>query len=186
MRARALKTGQKYLQILGFNGFSFQTISDALGIRKASLHYYFASKQDMGRELLEDYEKQFIMWSEKILTLSAYEKILKFIKIFTLMSEDHLKICPSGALCADFNSLDKSTQRQLLQFHQTQKRWLVETFEQGQKEKTVRKDIHVEAVADLWMASIQGGLQIARLRGDPSYFKKLSKNLLEELFFQFL
>ncbi len=44
-KKEALQLAKNYLQTLGFNGFSFQTIADALGIRKASLHYYFSSKE---------------------------------------------------------------------------------------------------------------------------------------------
>lgn len=178
MRTEALKLGQDYLQKLGFNGFSFQTIADSLGIKKPSLHYYFATKQDLGLALIEEYQKQYESWTHKVHLLPANVKIHKLLKIFDRIIEDESKICPLGALCADFNSLSKPVQKKLLQFHEVQRQWLKETIIQGQREKTFRKDLDVDSIVDLWMTSIQGGMQVARLRGDARHFKNLGQTLI--------
>jgi TetR/AcrR family transcriptional repressor of nem operon len=81
-KSQALSLAKKYLQTMGFSGFSFQTIADALGIKKASLHYYFASKEDMGLALIEDYIAGQIAWSEKVQDLTSKIKLEKMIKGF--------------------------------------------------------------------------------------------------------
>jgi len=81
MRTEALKLGQDYLQKLGFNGFSFQTIADSLGIKKPSLHYYFATKQDLGLALIEEYKYQYESWTQKVHLLPAKDKIEKIASI---------------------------------------------------------------------------------------------------------
>ncbi|MFV8259075.1 TetR/AcrR family transcriptional regulator [Bdellovibrio bacteriovorus] len=179
-RTRALDLGRHYLQTLGFNGFSFQTVADALGIRKASLHYYFASKEDLGMALIEEYQKSYADWALKREHLPAEEKMEQLIRMFVKIGADH-KICPGGVLCADYGSVSNPMKKKLLQFHLGQKAWLVRTIKQGIQEKTFRKNLPVEETADLIQASIQGGLQVARIRGEMKSFKILGKTLIQNL-----
>ena len=120
-KKEALEMAKNYLQTLGFNGFSFQTIADALGIRKASLHYYFASKEDLGIALLKDYEIAHKEWIEKIKDLSSKEKLEKFSRIFTKMGENDWLVCPTGVLSTDFNTLPAKMKKKLKDFHLTQR-----------------------------------------------------------------
>lgn len=179
---RALDLGRHYLQTLGFNGFSFQTIADELGIKKASLHYHFASKEDMGIALIMDYELAYEKWTKKVSSLSAKEKLEQMLNVFCKMGLDHNKICPAGVLSADFNTLPENMKEYLVQFHHTQRSWMIQTLKQGVKEKSFRKNLNIEATADLFLCSIQGGLQVARLRGEIESFKKMTKGLIKSLF----
>lgn len=180
-RNRALDLGRHYLQTLGFNGFSFQTIADELGIKKASLHYYFASKEDMGLAILEDYEKAFDRWTTKVKALPAHKKIEQMFQIFFKMALDNKKICPVGVLCADFNTISKRMKKKLLAFHQKQRNWLKTTLRQGVREKSFHKNLNISASADLIMITIQGGVQMARLRGEIKSFKSTGKSLIVSL-----
>ncbi|WII71092.1 TetR/AcrR family transcriptional regulator [Bdellovibrio sp. 22V] len=178
-RSRALSLARNYLQTLGFNGFSFQTIADSLGIRKASLHYYFASKEDMGLAVLEDYAKAYTDWSLKVADLPAAKRIEKMFEMFNKMAADNSKICPLGALCSDYNTLPKGIRKKVLEFHILQRKWLIKTLKQGIEEKSIRKDVNLEATADLLLTSIQGGLLVARLRGEAETFKNANKALMK-------
>ena len=53
---RALDVAERLVQTRGFNGFSYADIAEALGVTKASLHYHFPSKADLGQRLIERYE----------------------------------------------------------------------------------------------------------------------------------
>nr|BFD59702.1 TetR/AcrR family transcriptional regulator [Bdellovibrio sp. CKG001]BFD63066.1 TetR/AcrR family transcriptional regulator [Bdellovibrio sp. HM001] len=180
-RTRALDLARHYLQTLGFNGFSFQTVADALGIRKASLHYYFASKEDLGMALIEDYRTHYENWARKNASLPALEKLELLFVMFNKIASDEHKICPVGVLTADFNSLSKPLKKKILEFHLGQRAWLIRTFKEGLEQKSLRKDLDIEATAELFLSSIQGGLLMARLRNDPKVFKDLCKNLLKSI-----
>lgn len=81
-KTKALDLAREYLQTMGFSGFSFQTIADTLGIKKASLHYYFASKEEMGLALFSDYEESHKNWALKVQDLPAKVKLEKMVKGF--------------------------------------------------------------------------------------------------------
>ena len=58
-RTQILDVAERLAQTRGFNGFSYADIAAELGITKASLHYHFPSKADLGRALIERYAASF-------------------------------------------------------------------------------------------------------------------------------
>ena len=52
MRTTILLAAKDLIQQRGVNGVSFQEISDAVGIKKASLYHYFSSKEELICELI--------------------------------------------------------------------------------------------------------------------------------------
>ena len=57
---RILDVAERLVQTRGFNGFSYADIAEALHVTKASLHYHFPAKSDLGRQLIERYERKFV------------------------------------------------------------------------------------------------------------------------------
>ena len=51
---RILDVAERLVQLRGYNAFSYADVAKAVGIRKASLHYHFATKGDLGLALVED------------------------------------------------------------------------------------------------------------------------------------
>ena len=91
-KSQAIETGKALLQLKGFNGFSFQDIADELGIRKASLHYHFSSKEELGLALIADYEDAFSQWCKTVEDLDPMDQLEQFCLIFYRISQDNLKI----------------------------------------------------------------------------------------------
>jgi TetR/AcrR family transcriptional repressor of nem operon len=52
---RILDVAEQLVQTRGFNGFSYADIAAAVGLTKATLHYHFATKAELGRRLIERY-----------------------------------------------------------------------------------------------------------------------------------
>lgn len=180
-KTQALELAKTYLQTMGFNGFSFQTIADALGIKKASLHYYFASKEEMGLALINDYEEGYQAWVERVSALSAKEKLEKMIKGFVKLSEKNQMICPLGVFSSDFHTVTNKIKKKTRDFHLVQREWLIKTIDQGKKEGTLKKSLNSKVTADWIMATLQGGVQVARLRGEMESLKKMLETMLETL-----
>jgi len=57
--SRILDVAERLVQSRGFNGFSYADVAIELNITKASLHYHFPGKADLGRALIERYESRF-------------------------------------------------------------------------------------------------------------------------------
>ena len=57
--SRILDIAERLVQVRGFNGFSYADIASELKISKASLHYHFAGKADLGEALIRRYAARF-------------------------------------------------------------------------------------------------------------------------------
>ncbi len=56
---RILDLAERLVQTRGFNGFSYADIASELGVTKASLHYHFPTKAELGRRLISRYGEEF-------------------------------------------------------------------------------------------------------------------------------
>ncbi|PWU14162.1 MAG: hypothetical protein C5B49_13610, partial [Bdellovibrio sp.] len=180
-KKKALRLAAKYLQTRGVNGFSFQDIADDLAIKKASLHYYFASKDELLAELLQNYLSAFHQWTLRFKNRTARQKLRAVVRLFAdLAGKDH-RICPGGALAADFQSLSSANKSNFQSLHHAQREWLTATINQGIQENSIRKVISPAETTDTFMSVIQGALQIARLRSDSGLAGKIMMDYLAGL-----
>ena len=180
-KTKALNLGREFLQTKGFGGFSFQTIADRLGIKKASLHYYFSSKEEMGLVLLNDYEEGHKNWALRVKDLSSKVKLEKMIKGFKSLSSKNSMICPVGSFTSDFQLATPKMKNKILQFHFLVRDWMIETINQGKKEGTISQHLDSDVVADLLLATLQGGVQLARIRGEQKSINIMLDTMLENL-----
>ena len=58
--SRILDVAERLVQLRGFNGFSYADVASELEITKASLHYHYPGKADLGKALIERYASRFI------------------------------------------------------------------------------------------------------------------------------
>lgn len=175
-RQEALLLGQKLLQLYGFNGFSFQDLADSLGIRKASLHYHFSSKQELALAIVEEFTTQFTNWSLKVQNKSDEEQLRSYFRIFLSMAEENKKICPIGAFCIEIDNLDESVIDALGKFYHTQKTWLSQRLKKIHSKDYLKKIGGEEKLAQFIISTIQGALQTARLQKSPALAKKHLKD----------
>jgi AcrR family transcriptional regulator len=86
---RILQAAQSEFESKGFNGARMQAIADTAGISKASLHYYFRSKDKLFEKIFEQALQEYLpiiqtwsddslAWEEKVRKFSA--ELFKFIR----------------------------------------------------------------------------------------------------------
>ena len=87
---------ERLVQLRGFNGFSYADVAEELGISKASLHYHFAGKAELGEALIERYASRFTGSLHEIDTrpVDARAKLAAYAKLYG----DVLRA--SGCACA--------------------------------------------------------------------------------------
>ena len=65
-RERILDVAQELVQTIGANAMSYQHISEAVGIRKASIHHHFPTKEGLIEALIERYTIYFFGLVDRI------------------------------------------------------------------------------------------------------------------------
>lgn len=180
-KAELIRRAQAYLQKNGYNAFSFQHLADDLDVKKASIHYYFRSKEDLLVALIEDYKAQFADWMKDVEGLPVEERFRKYVKIYKSFTKDSYKICPIGALSLDFHSLKKETKKaanDLIDMHRV---WIQKLIEDGLAQKKFKPALSVPQTILVIGASLQGALQLARTRERVSLIEDLEESLLRIL-----
>ena len=164
---------------------SFQDISDAVKIRKASIHHHFASKQDLVEALLVRYRAEFGVLLTEILDsrAKAKGKLLRYGALFegTLQAGNQDKSCLCGMLAAEVFSLDDGPVRSVKGFMQDNVKFLTKVLKEGKKDGSLAIRGNVEDSASMILAAFEGGLLVARADGGPEQLSAIIRNLVSLL-----
>ena len=179
---RILDIAERLVQTRGFNGFSYADIAEAMHVTKASLHYHFRAKADLGKRLIERYEENFVAALAKIDAKSAdaREKLRRYAAIYGDVLNDN-RMCLCGMLAAEFGTLPGPMRDEMRHFFDENERWLAAVLKQGKREKALRFSGSATEVAQGLIGSLEGAMMIARSYSDPARFRMVSDRLLADL-----
>ena len=184
-RTNIMDVAQDLIQRRGVNGMSFQDISDAVKIRKASIHHHFASKQDLVEALLVRYRAEFGVLLTEILDsrAKAKGKLLRYGALFegTLQAGNQDKSCLCGMLAAEVFSLDDGPVHSVKGFMQDNVKFLTKVLKEGKKDGSLAIRGNVEDSASMILAAFEGGLLVARADGGPEQLSAIIRNLVSLL-----
>ena len=179
---RILDVAERLVQTRGFNGFSYADIADALSVTKASLHYHFPAKADLGKELIQRYERNFLAALGTIdeQDVDAREKLRRYAAIYGAVLSNN-RMCLCGMLAAEFATLPKPMREDVRHFFEENERWLTAVLQQGKRERSLKFSGSPADVAHALVGSLEGAMMIARAYGDLARFKTVSDRLLGDL-----
>jgi TetR/AcrR family transcriptional regulator, transcriptional repressor for nem operon len=181
-RSRILDVAEHLVQTRGFNGFSYADIAAEVGLTKASLHYHFATKADLGRTLVARYTEGFGAALAEIgrrhpeapAQLRAYAELYSAV-----LREERLCLC--GMVAAEYATLPSAMQEALRVFFELNERWLTQLLERGEREGTLTLAAPATAAARMLVGALEGEMLVARAYGDPARFAAAAQLLLEQL-----
>ena len=179
---RILDIAERLVQTRGFNGFSYADIAQAMSVTKASLHYHFPAKADLGQQLIERYERNFLAALETIdeQSADAREKLRRYAAIYSDVLRNN-RMCLCGMLAAEFATLPKPMRDDVRHFFDENERWLAAVLQQGKRERSLKFSGSATEVAQSLIGSLEGALMIARSYGDGTRFKSVCDRLLSDL-----
>ncbi|MEZ4816212.1 MAG: TetR/AcrR family transcriptional regulator [Bdellovibrionota bacterium] len=178
---KIINKAQVLLQERGYQFLSFQDLADSVGIRKASVHHHFKTKEDLARVMVLDYRKRLEAWIAALdsQSLDPRAKLRAYFEMFAEISRSGKSVCPGGSLLLDWNNFSKPVRIELQGLIDCHRSWLVTLLEESIKarELKISKD-KVAAHALFIGASIQGGLQLARASDNP---EKVLKSIFRQI-----
>ena len=179
---RILDIAERLVQTRGFNGFSYADIAEALKVTKASLHYHFPSKGDLGKRLIERYEANFLAALERIdaEAKNAPEKLRRYAAIYGDVVRAN-RMCLCGMLAAEFATLPEPMRADLRHFFDENERWIGSVLKQGRKEKSLAFSGSPADAAQALVGALEGAMMITRSYSDPARFKTVAEKLLADL-----
>lgn len=86
---KILKAARQEFEKKGYNGTRMQEIADVAGISKASLHYYFRSKDNLFKKIFDQAVDEYLplvnTWTDD--SLSWEQKVLRFTEDFMIFNQ---------------------------------------------------------------------------------------------------
>lgn len=181
-RENILQVAQDLMQRRGIYGWSYDDISQEVGIKKASIHYHFPKKEDLIGESIERYLQIFLrriqlMTEDK--NISALELLKKFIAIFAALDTQSGKSCLCFMATTDATDLPDKTKVQLLHFFQSLEDWIAKRLLDGEREGVfpIRSWQERQRSSQVLALALQGALLLSRLQEKNT---DLFQEILEE------
>lgn len=184
-KQQIIDEASRLIQTRGYHAFSYQDISKKVGIKTASIHYYFPTKSDlvvavvghhttlMQQNLNDFVQNNSMKIKEKITSLCSS------ILTATYLSEE--KMCLGGMLAIDVLTLEAPVQRAVCGLLQVIDGALVQLLQEGIAKQEFRADLNVKAEATALLAAIEGTLLLARLFKDDKKFTDVMEVIIERL-----
>lgn len=180
---RIMDAAQLMVQTRGFNGFSYADISALVGIRKASIHYHFPSKKDLGRELVVRYRAAFRDKLDRIdnQTTNSRRKLRDYAQLYLDALRDNDRMCLCGMLASDIATLPEEVSREVVSFFADNEAWLTKVLDDGRKIQALSFSGPAKSEAQFFLSGLQGAMLIARTYGDETRFRTNAQRLFAKL-----
>ena len=166
-----LDLAETLIQTRGYSAFSYQDIADSLGIRKASIHYHFPSKADLGVAVVDRYITRF---GEGLIAIaddqsqSSMTMLDFYVQPYLQFASTPDRVCLSGALAGEMLALPPRVRERVDHFFRTHQVWLTKILERGVARGEFKLAAPAPKVARFVFGALQGALLVKRTTNDLS------------------
>jgi TetR/AcrR family transcriptional repressor of nem operon len=179
---RALDVAEHLVQTRGYNSFSYADIAAELGITKASLHYHFPGKAELGQALITRYAQRF---SDALTQIDhdlpdARAKLRAYAGLYADVLRGK-RMCMCGILAAEYQTLPQPMRGAVIRFFDENEQWLANVLIQGKADHTLTFTGPVDDTAQNILSTLEGAMLVARPYGDLARFNAAANQLLANL-----
>jgi TetR/AcrR family transcriptional repressor of nem operon len=164
---------------------SYQHVSDAIGIRKASIHHHFPTKDRLIEAVIQRYAVYFLGLVDGIFesTLDPAAKLRKYVGLFeaTLCDGKQDKACLCGMLGAELSTLGSPSAAGVRRFYRDNEARLARVLEDGREKGQFHFKGEAKLVAAMIFALLEGGALVARAEGGHRRLRAMAEQALKLL-----
>ena len=180
-----MDSAQELIQRGGANAMSYQDISDAVGIRKASIHHHFPTKDALIEAVIDRYASYIFGLMDGIFEskLDPAAKLRRYAGLFeaTLSEGKCDKACLFAMLGAELSSLGSPAAARVRRFYHENELRLARVLEEGREKGRFHFKGEPRRVAAMFFALLEGGALIARAEGGHKRLHALAEQALRLL-----
>lgn len=183
MATHILDVAQQLIQTRGYNAFSYADIAAQVGIRTATIHYYFPTKADLGRDVVVRYRANLLAGLAQMdqSEASSADKLKGYISTCRKIIDNGNRLCLCVMLMADFETLPDEIRREVEGFDADNVAWLTRILSAGREEGMFRFAGPADVEAQFIFATVEGAELVARGSRNIARFEVATRQLLEEL-----
>ncbi len=160
---KILEVADTLIQKNGFEGFSYADLAKELGIRKASIHHHFPSKNDLGIAYCEKKMAGFLQLETRLLTLPAGRPRLEaYLNAFSGCA-GRGQMCGVYAMLSDSNLFMPELQEAINTLARAELRIVRDVLATGQQAGALQLHASPEDMAVIVCTTLKGALLLNRL-----------------------
>jgi TetR/AcrR family transcriptional repressor of nem operon len=177
VREAILVAAREAAMAYGYGGINFRDLAEAVGIKAASINYYFANKAILGEAVARRYWEDIARDLETLSTStkSPMEALRQYPGIFRLSLERNNRMCLSSFMATEYDALPEQVLKEVQAFADVNTAWLREQLVAAKLVKPKESETRARAI----YAAVAGAQIIARSRSDISLFDSLIRSYQE-------
>lgn len=165
---KIVEVAQELVQTRGYNAFSYRDLSERIGIKTSSIHYYFPSKEDLGAAMMGRYRE---CATGELARIDAEEprakqRLVRYMALFDEIQKNGERLCPWAMLATDYTTLPEQVRIEVRAFYMLNESWLETVLEAGRQAGDFAFPGSARAAAEALFAVLEGVLVTARVFGD--------------------
>jgi TetR/AcrR family transcriptional regulator, transcriptional repressor for nem operon len=181
---RILEVGRQLIMRRGYSGFSYADISDAIDIRKASIHHHFPTKADLAAAVVKQYREMFDtdMAALEISGADALTQLQAYIGYWQqCIADDSAPFCVAGVLGAELPVLPDEVAQEVRAHFENIAKWLEHVLASGAQSGQFHLNGNATSEANTFVSLVYGAMLAARAYGHTELFNDVTNNAIARL-----
>lgn len=173
-RDEILDAAEAMVRTGGYNAFSTRDVADAVGIKAASVHYYFPTKADIGVAVTERYTARFVqgLGDPERFHGKPREAVAYYTDAFRRALVSDGKLCLCAVLGAEIGGLPQEVGAHTRTFFERNIEWLASAI----RVKGMTRE-KAQSAATLVLASLEGAMILSKSLDDEVVFERVAEGL---------
>ena len=179
-----MKSAEALMIERGYSAFSYADISEAVQIKKPSIHHHFPTKAALAAAVLKKHREKTIEGTEQL--DRQIEDPWKRLHVYVQYWEGCIRgrtvpFCVAALMGAELPSLPEEVQAEVRLHFRALSEWLERTLRSGMKAGVIKLQGSAATEAQTLMAVVHGAMLSARATGDCDVFKLVTGATLKRL-----
>lgn len=159
------------VQSRGYNALSFRELGKEVGIKSASIHYHFPTKEELATALAQRYTEDLMLHLQHLKSSikNTHERMTAYTEVFRAALLKNNRMCLCGMLAAERDDLSPQVQAEVEKFNAANVAWLSEVLAADGPAQAA--DV-IERRAFAILSAVEGAQLVARGCGDVRVYDR--------------
>lgn len=176
-RELILDAAKRTAQAHGYGGLNFRDLAETVGIKAASIHYYFPSKADLGAAVARRYRENA---AEGLKALSDETPdpiacLRRYPDTFRLALQNDNRMCLGSFMAAEYDDLPDAVAKEVQEFADVNIAWIGRQLSAASLVAVEKSEQRAQAI----FAAIAGAQLLARSRSNIGFYDLAIANYRE-------
>ena len=166
------------VQTRGYSAFSYQDLSNRLGITKASIHHHFPSKKDLGKAVADKYnvDVRAALAQARRKSDDPWVQLEGYFQFVLGIIKTQDRICAAGSVQSEINVVPEAMGRSMCSLVQYVIGWISEVIKNGRDSGVMDFPGTAGNQAAMIFSAAQGAMQYGRANGE-----KKARQVLQQI-----